>query len=80
MQYTIRRIPIAVDQALRERANRQRRSINEVAIQAMTEGLGLKHEKQKRRDLGDLAGRWVKDPAVDKALEDQRAIDDELWG
>jgi len=54
--------------------------MNEVTIEAIADGLGLRGEHQKRRDLSDLAGRWVKDAAVDKALEDQRAVDDALWG
>lgn len=39
MQYTIRGIPRSVDRALRERARRENRSLNEVAVEALAEGL-----------------------------------------
>lgn len=81
MQYTIRRIPKAVDRALRDRAARENRSINEVALEVMADGLGVAPggAPVKRRDLTDLAGRWVKDKAVDQALADQRRVDDDIW-
>ena len=81
MQYTIRRIPKAVDRALRERAAREKRSLNEVALEAMAQGLGVGAgaAPMKRRDLRDLAGRWVADDAVDQALADQRRVDEEMW-
>lgn len=80
MQYTIRRIPKSVDRALRERASRQKQSINEVVLEVMAEGLGVGTTGPlKRRELGDLAGAWVKDKAVDAALADQRRIDEALW-
>jgi hypothetical protein len=41
MQYTIRNIPKTVDVALWRRAKRQGRTLNEIAVEAMTEALGL---------------------------------------
>jgi hypothetical protein len=80
MQYTIRRVPKHIDRAVRERAHRQKQSVNEVALQVMAEGLGIGTVTPlKRRDLRDLAGAWVKDKVVDAALADQRRIDPELW-
>jgi hypothetical protein len=79
MQYTLRRIPLAVDRALRDRAARSKKSLNEVAIDALVHGLGLDNSQVKHRKLGHLAGHWIKDDAVDRALADQRAIDPELW-
>ena len=80
MRLTIRSIPKAVDRALRERAAREKRSLNEVALEVMAHGLGLNATVPvKRRDLGDLAGAWVKDKAVVQALADQRRIDKAMW-
>ncbi|MER2562757.1 MAG: hypothetical protein ABTQ32_18670 [Myxococcaceae bacterium] len=80
MQYTIRRVPKEVDRALRERAQRRNLSVNEAALEAMAEGLGIDTATPlKRRSLSDLAGAWVKDKAVDAALADQRRIDAALW-
>lgn len=79
MQYTIRNIPEALDAALRERARQQRKSLNEVMVQTLAEGIGFSLEKKRHRDLGDLAGTWREDPEFDRAIADQHRIDDELW-
>lgn len=79
MQYTIRGIPRSVDRALRERARRENRSLNEVAVEALAEGLGVDEGPRQWRDLSDIAGTWVRDPAVERALEEQRQVDPELW-
>lgn len=79
MQYTLRNIPRSVDRALRERAKRERKSLNEVAIEALARGAGVDESGVKRRDLGDIAGTWRKDAAVDQALAEQRAIDEDIW-
>jgi hypothetical protein len=79
MQYTLRNVPHRVDRALRRRAREQRRSLNEVALDALRAGLGLTPEVHRLRDLSDLVGAWSEDPAADQALEEQRRIDPELW-
>ena len=78
-QYTIRQVPLRIDQALRERARRERRSLNAVAIEALERGLGIAEEAIRHHDLDDLAGTWVHDPAFDQAIEDMDQIDPELW-
>lgn len=79
MQYTLRNVPSQLDNALRERAREEGKSLNEVAIEVLQAGLGLTSEPVKHRDLSDLAGRWVEDPAIDEALRDQRRVDPDLW-
>ena len=79
MQYTIRKVPPRVDEALRRRAKERGKSLNEVVLEALTVGIGLSDQPIRRRDLSDIAGSWIEDPAVDQALEDQRRIDRELW-
>lgn len=78
MQYTLRNVPPAVDGLLREKAERQGRSLNEVALEALRAGSGLGKEAQYA-DLDGFLGSWVEDRAVDKALKDQRKVDPELW-
>ncbi|MEW5738476.1 MAG: hypothetical protein AB1938_06090 [Myxococcota bacterium] len=75
----MRGIPRSVDRALRERARREGKSLNEVTVEALTEALGVMSESRVWRDLSDIAGTWVKDPAVERALDEQRIIDTELW-
>lgn len=79
MQYTIRNIPPAVDRALRERARREGKSLNAVATEALARGLDLEGQAVRRRDLGAIAGSWVRDREVDRALDEQRTIDPDLW-
>lgn len=79
MQYTIRNVPEPVDSALRQSARRQGKSLNEVAVQALTRGAGLTETRSRQRDLTDIAGSWRKDAEFDRALAAQDAIDEELW-
>jgi hypothetical protein len=79
MQYTLRGISKGLDLAVRERARREGKSLNEVAIAALAEGLGLAGERTPRRNLDDIAGTWKKDAAVEKAIADQHRVDPDLW-
>ena len=79
MQYTIRRIPKAVDDAVRERARATGKSLNEAAVDALADGAGLKGIPRKRRDLSDVAGTWKADKAFEAVLADQDRIDKDFW-
>lgn len=79
MQYTIRGIPQVVDEAVRERAKAEGKSLNEVAVEALADGLGLGDEDVVRRDLSDVVGTWKKDTAVEAALSAQDRVDEDLW-
>jgi len=76
---TIRKVPNALDAALRRRAAEQGKSLHEVAIEALARGAGVSGEQVRQRDLRDVAGIWRKDRAFDLAIADQDAIDKELW-
>lgn len=79
MQYTIRGVPAAVDAALRQRARTAGKSLNEAAVDALIDGSGASGARRRRRDLGDIAGTWKPDRAVEAALADQDRVDDDLW-
>ena len=79
MQYTLRKIPRAVDAALRRRARAEGRSLNAVAVDALSAGAGLAGEREPRRDLSGIAGTWREDPAFAAAIEAQDQVDEELW-
>lgn len=79
MQYTIRGVPPAVDNALRERARAGGTSLNEAAVEALTEGSGMAGTRRKRRDLSDIAKTWKTDKAVEAAFADQDRVDEDLW-
>jgi len=79
MQYTVRNIPKNIDTELRRRARLEGKSLNEAALDAMARGLGQGKDEIRFRDLSDIAGTWQEDAAFDAAIEDQQAIDPELW-
>jgi hypothetical protein len=79
MQYTIRNIPDYLDTALRDVAREQGKSLNEVAIEALARGAGLGQAQVRQRDLSDIAGSWRKDPAFERAIAAQDAVDEEMW-
>ena len=75
-QYTIRGIPREVDRALRQKAARQKRSLNQVIVDELTEAtIGAK----RRTDLSDVTGGWIPDPAFEEIVASQRQIDWEKW-
>lgn len=79
MQYTLREIPPTVDAELRRRAKDEGKSLNTVAIEALTRGAGLGETPVRQRDLGDIAGTWQEDPEFDQAIAEQDQIDERLW-
>jgi hypothetical protein len=78
MQYTIRGISPAVDAAIRRRARESGASLNQVANEALAEGVGVARDRP-RRDLRDVAGTWRRDRAVEAALAAQDVVDEDLW-
>jgi plasmid stability protein len=79
MQYTIRNIPDYLDAALRDSAQREGKSLNEVAVAALVRGAGLAERPRVQRDLSDIVGTWQQDPAFDSAIRDQQQIDEAMW-
>ena len=70
---------IDINSALRMRARRSGKSLNEAAVDALTKGAGVAGSPRKRRDLDDIAGTWKADKAVEGALADQDRVDEDLW-
>lgn len=80
MQYTLRSIPEDVDFALRAKAASQGKSLNEIAIEVLRQGLSLSSPLTKKRDLSEFVGSWTEpDPEFDKAIAECRQIDPEDW-
>lgn len=78
MQYTIRNISPQLDHALKARAKRAGKSVNEIALEALAQSVGL---PVRRRVLSPMPGAWSKREAAafDALLDEQRVIDRELW-
>ena len=75
-QYTIRGVPREVDRILRQKAAREKRSLNQLIVDQLTAAtIGAK----RKTDLSDVTGGWIPDPAFDEILASQRQIDWEKW-
>jgi hypothetical protein len=79
MQYTLRKIPRDVDKTLRQKAKKEGRSLNEIALEALTRGVGIDRAAAKNHELDFAIGSWVVDPEFDESVNQQRQIDPELW-
>lgn len=79
VQYTLRQVPVAVDEALRRRSMEEGKSINQTAIEALHAGLVLSGEKIRHHDLDFLIGTWVEDPSFDAAIKAQDQVDPDMW-
>ena len=62
-------------------AKETNQSMNAAAVQALRRRFGLELPPRRKRDLSDLAGAWGKCEfdEFEKATEDSREIDQELW-
>jgi hypothetical protein len=76
VQYTIRGVPREVDRELRRRAREQKVSLNRLLVEELRSVAGT---PRKFRSLEGIAGAWKEDPEFDRALEEQRQIDTDLW-
>jgi hypothetical protein len=79
VQYTIRKIPARVDEALRQRARREKKSLNAVAVEALASAAGVSEEITERHDLDSLVGTWVEDEEFEEAIRAQDQIDSDSW-
>ncbi len=79
IQYTIRNLTPQLDRTLRQKAREMRQSLNEVVLEAVSRGVGLKDQPVIHHDLDSLAGTWLEDPAFEEALRQQDQVDPKMW-
>ena len=78
-QYTLRNIPPALDRALRERAENEGKSLNQVAPRPSSAASACPSGEEATHDLDHLIGTWQDDPAFDEAVALQDMVDPEAW-
>ncbi len=70
-------------QVIRRKVDETGESVNRVVIKLLEEGAGVgkKRKTVLHHDLDGLIGVWSREEArsFDRALEDQRKIDPDLW-
>ena len=78
---TVRNLPPAVAKAVREKARKERLSLNKAVARLLEEAAGAEPVKKVvRHDLDRFFGTWTKKEAdaCDEALREQRQIDPEM--
>ncbi len=78
MQYTIRNISPQLDRAIKARAKKLGKSVNQVALELLAQGVG---QPIRQRSLRNMPGAWSAQEAaeLDRFLDEHRRIDEELW-
>lgn len=80
---TVRNLPPAVAKAVRERARRERLSLNKAIVRMLEEATGAGAGKRAvHHDLDRFFGTWsrAEADAFDVVVREQRQIDPEMWG
>ena len=80
---SVRGVPPEVARVIRRKADETGESVNRIVIRLLEEGAGTgkKRKPVLHHDLDGLIGAWSREEArsFNRALEDQRKIDPELW-
>ncbi len=80
---TVRNLPSEVARAIREKARRERLSLNKAVIRLLEEATGLEKTRKKvvHHDLDRFFGTWTsrEADAFDEALREQRQVEPETW-
>ena len=80
---TVRNLPPAVAKAVKEKARREKLSLNKAIVRLIEETTGAEKGKKKivHHDLDHLAGTWSEAEYQEfmAALREQREIDPEMW-
>lgn len=84
---TLRNVPPPVARAIKEKAKRERLSLNRAVVGLLEEATGQPkskaraHKKALHYDLDKFSGSWTKEEAdeFDENLKEQRTVDPKDW-
>lgn len=79
---TVRNLPPAVVKAVKDKARKEKLSLNRAIVALLEEATGSRPGKKvSHHDLDHLAGRWSDGEYREflEALREQRQIDPEMW-
>jgi len=79
---TVRNLPPAVAKAVKEKARKEKLSLNRAIVRLLEEATGQQGKKKViHHDLDHLAGTWSEEEYQQfmVALREQRRIDPEMW-
>jgi len=80
---TVRNLPPGVAKAVKEKARKEKLSLNKAIVRLLEEATGVEKGEKKvvHRDLDRFFGTWTKEEAdaFDEAVREHRQIDPEMW-
>lgn len=80
---TVRNLPPEVAKAVKEKARKEKLSLNKAIVRLLEEATGVEKGKKKvvHHDLDRFFGTWTKEEAdaFDEAMREHRQIDPEMW-
>jgi hypothetical protein len=80
---TVRNLPPEVAKAVKEKARKEKLSLNKAVVRLLEEATGAEKAKKKaiHHDLDRFFGTWTKEEAdaFDEAMREHRQIDPEMW-
>ncbi len=78
---TVRNLPPAVVKAVKEKARKEKLSLNRAIVALLEEATGAQPRTVLHHELDHLAGRWSDEEyrGFMEALREQRQIDPEMW-
>ncbi len=80
---TVRNLPPAVARAVKQKARKEKLSLNKAIARLLEEATGAEKERKAvvHHDLDGFFGTWSRKQAdaFDEALREQRQIDPEMW-
>ena len=80
---TVRNLPPEVAKAVKEKARKEKLSLNKAIVRLLEEATGVEKGKKKvvHHDLDRFFGTWTKQEAdaFDEAMRAHRQIDPEMW-
>ena len=80
---TVRNLPPGVAKAVKEKARKEKLSLNKAIVRLLEEATGVEKGKKKvvHHDLDRFFGTWTKEEAdaFDEAMRQHRQIDPEMW-
>jgi hypothetical protein len=81
---TVRNLPPELARVIRQKAKREKISLNRVVIDLLEDATGLGRRAKPEvlhHDLDDLAGNWSQEEydEIIEAVKEQRQIEPEMW-
>ena len=83
---TVRNLPPRVEKAIRAKAKRERRSLNQTVVSLLEEATAVKAKPKDTKptihhDLDHMFGVWSREEAdeFDASLKESRAVDPKDW-